>query len=134
MAVVFERVDDLGYENTATHKVQVHQKIDTSTSLIQRFLMQANGRVDTLAKKGSGMHYRNQLMLDSIDAECKTKVHIRKCLAHDYELYRSHVLTGKIGINPYARQNARKPICIPTGSVHTFDSSGTTLRCVTCLV
>ena len=29
---------------------------------------------------------------------------------------------------------AQKPICIPTGSVHTFDSIGTTVGCVTCLV
>ena len=76
-------------------------------------MIQANGRADTLAKKGSGMHYKNQFMLDSIDSEFKAMVHIGKFVTHAYDFYRSRVMTERIGINPYARQG-------PEAHLHSY--------------
>ena len=92
-----------------------------------------NSKADLLAKKGRDMHFKNTIMLNSIDHEFRTMFHICKFIIYAYAHYRSNT---EVSQHKYVRvhkpsESFVKPLCKNT---HSFDSIGTSLRCVTCLV
>ena len=131
---VFDKIDDIGYDNISVHKVKAHQKIIQQTTLVERFLIQANSKADTIAKQGADMQYKNQILMDSIKNEFKTMLQICKYITFTYDYYRRNIVRDIIKI-PYLRNHKPfRSIPPPEKCLHSFDSIGTNLRCVMCLV